>query len=95
MAYRFTMELGEAPLEVNLLAWLELAWAALTVGSGAGGVAVVVERLASLHTGHINGRQKICGSVFITLSITCQFEIVYLKALCPLGKYICCTHHLR
>ena len=43
MAYRFTMELGEAALEVNLLAWLELAWAALTVGSGAGGVAVVVE----------------------------------------------------
>ena len=52
------------------------------------GVAVVVQRLASLHTGLLNGRQKICGSVFITLSITCQFEIVYLKALCPLGKYI-------
>lgn len=50
MAYRFTMELGEAALEVNLLLLLPVVaaaavvWPALTVGSGAAGVAVVEVR---------------------------------------------------
>ena len=51
MAYRFTMELGEAALEVNLLAWLELVWAALTVGSGAAGVAEVGEVMVEVRDG--------------------------------------------
>ena len=52
MAYRFTMELGEAALEVNLLPVVAaVVWPGLTAGSGAAGVVVVEVRDGLTGTG--------------------------------------------